>query len=230
VPLLPQWRRVKEQLLEVEPVVSVVGAAVSVLGAIASMFIAFFAYQIDLKVQANAAQSAQMDRALILAQGILSDEEFRTLGIAATGVEIEVVGRMPQEAEDPAQVWKLTHAEVLGGHMDDQFRKHLSTLSRYVTLANNCREWATSGPGGSVLLCHAESILALTAESFADLYVQLRPALACDSAYQRLGEKLGELIEAYHASQSEGDVASGRVPPLAYDDPVYCETYLAALR
>ena len=90
------WSFIKRSSTEVQPLVAV-------LGGIASVLIAFFAYQIDLKVQANALRTAQIDRANAMISGIYNDVSFRQLRTRTNRIEALVSKQTNMIREERAE-------------------------------------------------------------------------------------------------------------------------------
>lgn len=160
--------------------------AISIVGGIASLFIAFFAANIDQRVAENAIKQAQTNRSVSLGESILHDGAVIALIRTAVRVERAYDLAVPNDAS--RDDFARAKIDALVAHMHGDARDYfpgMALLLQHVERAVRC-----IGPdpatAGSALppTCDRKTFMALSGSALADLYFVLRPIYYCDPFFR----------------------------------------------
>jgi len=207
-----------------KPHLEVVNLFVSSIAGLASVMIAYFAYQIDNTVQERASKEAQMGRSVALFQSIIEDESIKELFDVGVSVEAAIHAATPgQESPDD---YKTLEARYLAVRMNDdkELLPSLISLLQHINRAVKCvniadgenletsfSEFIKSGSRYSQeALCDQKTLLSLSGEMFSDLYMYLRPILTCDEFFNRGKElKRYQNLIRYYYKQEDQEIHTG---------------------
>lgn len=232
---------------------------VSTIAGIASVLIAFFAYQIDSMVQENSEREARISRSVALSQSIFADEAFKRLLPKANSIELQynkAYDRAREEAEEAGKEFDgpsvLKEAQVSASldvlKREETFRSDLILLLQHVKRAVKCIQ--SSSDKGLVSdneeLCDPETFLVLSGDALGDIYFQLRAALACDDSVnspeqledfydlvemqsEQEQEMEGEDYEIYRTVEEAKGNGSRKQGMVIEFDKSFCEGYEAEM-
>lgn len=199
-------------LVRVKRFLETMNLGVSIVGGVASVLIAWFAYQIDQTVQARAESETRVNRAVALAGSQRAGEALTSLKFAANQIEEAMQRRLEGVSEEHARLGvsrsaaaektdpKAALVDALTAAVNGQptLRSDLTTLLQHVTQAARCAGFVTYlglAPGvedSYEVLCDPKTMLVLWGEDLYSLYMIWRPVLTCDSFFK------GEGLDEYH--------------------------------
>lgn len=194
------WSWLKSSLAEIQPLVQV-------FGGIASVMIAYFAYEIDLKVQNNALRTAQVDRANAMVSGIFNDPNFRQLRTRANKMETRLFSRMRRleatmkdKPDEMGVAIKMALAEINGKWVNDWmldrlylFFEHVNRVDKCIKPLNPNAQDVTAHP-----ICDRNTIYLMMGSTFFDLYTVLKPAIYCIDEFNYQAKSAAEFLKTYH--------------------------------
>jgi hypothetical protein len=189
-------QRLKRTASEWEPIVAV-------FGGIASLLIAYFAYQIDQNVVKNAAKEARINRSVALAQGIINDEQLKELSRAAFEIENGLVSTLEELSDDvkDEEITSMlkTFAAKKNGEFSQEGSRFLPNVARFLLhsqVAAQClgfESWRLDDDQASNAagtedrreppLCDSETFVGLSGDIMLDYFFQVRPTIYCHSFF-----------------------------------------------
>jgi len=168
---------------------------ISTFGAIASVLIAYFAYNIDIRVQENALKEGRIGRAVAVSQGIMKDPSVFELLLRANEIEVKA-----QEILNPPEVGFKQALIRANRKIDDEakLRPHLTILVQYMEQLVNCMGLENGASLTNEELCDKKTVFALAGKALTELYVAFRPALFCDDFFANENhDPLVSFVESY---------------------------------
>lgn len=181
----------------------VIHLGISSIAGVAALFIAFFAYKIDEKVQENAFKEARVSRSVALAQAFLSDAAIKDLAVAAHEIEIKYTmlyeeknsSARIQSLQEQDQIMKLAQVNTIAERVNQtsEIRSRAISLMQHVGQMARCMGYQvqngeTSSPSMMLIddaLCHRDTLMILVGETLHDLYIVWRPLLTCDAFFNK---------------------------------------------
>lgn len=227
--------------------------AISIVGGIASLFIAFFAANIDERVAENAIKQAQTNRSVSLGESILRDQAV--VGLIQTAVRVERAYDRAVSNDASREDFARAKIDALVTQMHDETKDYypgMALLLQHVERAVRCigpdpaQERSAFPP-----TCDRTTFMALSGSALADLYFVLRPIYYCDPFFKNdedvekyadfvfdysIGEKRhnGHPIEVFRTpEEAEAAVADGgentEMMVIGLSDRQICEYYSNAV-
>lgn len=174
---------------------------ISTFGAIASVLIAYFAYNIDIRVQKNALREGRISRAVAISQNIVNDDSVTALLRSANEIEINAAERSRNTDVELKEAFIEENREVVDKY---GLRANLTILAQYLDQLVNCMsllysddEKQLGDDGTGEELCDRKTVYVLSGKVLSELYMTFRPALFCDKFFE--GEDLAPLVAfVYH--------------------------------
>ncbi|MEM7507174.1 MAG: hypothetical protein AAF415_10535 [Pseudomonadota bacterium] len=180
-----------------------------VFGGIASVMIAYFAYEIDIKVQNNALRMAQVDRSNAMVTGIFNDPNFQRLRTRVSKMESRYSKRIrkqqalkQQNPDRQVKSSKMILAEVNGNWVNDLTQEHLYLFVEHVNRADRCikplnpdSDDVTAHP-----ICDRNTIYLMMGSTFFDLYAVMKPAIYCIDGLDRQAQSVANFMRDYHTT------------------------------
>lgn len=224
-------------LIRLKRFLETMNLGVSIIGGVASVLIAWFAYQIDQTVQARAENETRVNRAVALTQNPTAGGALTSLKFTANQIEEAMQRRLEGVSEEHARLGlsrsgaiksdvtpadpKAALVEALTAALNDksELRSDLTILLQHVTQAARCAGFVTYlglEPGvedGYEVLCDPKTVLVLWGDDLYSLYMIWRPVLTCDSFFK--GEGLDEyhgLVRAHVELAQQGQMQVYRTP------------------
>jgi hypothetical protein len=154
-------------------------------GVISSAFIAFFAYQIDIKVQDNAVKEARISRSVALAQSLFNDDVVKEAILLTNRIEMEAASIFEEEIASQDRNYKSAQIRAIQNMIDEDeehFLAKMMLVTQHIRRARNCIE-AVDGHQKRLStdsLCDSETYINLVGEMVSDLWWHIRPILTCD--------------------------------------------------
>lgn len=221
--LIRIYRALRLSLKEAQPLVSVVGG-------VASLAIAYYAYQIDRRVAEISRLESQINRTMAIASGILSDREFNELQKFGYRIEKTAVRAFEeaQAAEDDRHFKHfLTRAAASQTSRHDRLVHLGYSFIQHARRARDCMAQTARRDAEEWHLCDEQSLLAFIGEPFYEAFVALRPVLYCDPSLKLDVDAVLEVVKAYEQHQQRFDADFPEVAAEFDPDGEFCPVYHA---
>lgn len=170
---------------------TILNTVVSTIGGIASLFIAFFAYNIDRQIHSNNLEQARTNRSVTLSNSILNDVAIGKLAEEAIRVERQYSFAVQNDGADEESNTDsdVSRDEFIRAKIDSVVRlldeseldlyPNLVLLLQHVDRVVRCIGDRITEISDEIK-CDPQTFLALSGSSLADLYFIMRPIYFCD--------------------------------------------------